>query len=86
MLVLGKKIGKNTAHHLLHELALDQSDDKTFIERLHDCKQVTDVLTHEEIDAIFDYSKYLGSATEDVDAVVEYCTRLAQTDPVPEEF
>ena len=86
MLVLGQKIGKNTAHHLLHELALDQSVDRTFVERLHDCKQVTDALTHEEIDAIFDYSKYLGQAPADVDAVIAYCARLAQTDPDPERF
>ena len=38
------------------------------------------------IDAIFDYSKYLGQAPADVDAVIAYCARLAQTDPDPERF
>ena len=78
-----ERIGKNTAHHLLRELTLAQNDDKTFIERLHANEQVTAVMTHEEIDAIFDYSKYLGKALEEIDAVINYCKDLSRTDPDP---
>ncbi len=83
MFHLGERIGKNTAHHLLRELTLAQNDDKTFIERLHANPQVTAVMTPEEIDTIFDYSKYLGKASEEIDAVIAYCSDLSRTDPDP---
>lgn len=86
MFALGEKLGKNTAHHLLRELTLAQHDNLTFIERLHANKQVKAVLTDEEIDAIFDYTKYLGKAEEEVDHVINYCKQLQKTDPTPEEF
>lgn len=86
MFHLGERIGKNTAHHLLRELTLAQNDDMTFIERLHANPQVTAVMSAEEIDAIFDYSKYLGKAPEEIDAVVDYCKRMSETDPDPDTW
>ena len=58
----------------------------TFIERLHANPQVTAVMSAEEIDAIFDYSKYLGKAPEEIDAVVDYCKRMSETDPDPDTW
>ncbi len=81
MFALGEKMGKQKAHHLLRELTLAQKDDLTFIQRLHANPEVKAVMTDEEIDAIFDYSKYLGMAPQIVDQVAAYCHEMAKTDP-----
>ena len=81
MFKLADKLGKQTAHELLRELTLFQHDDLTFIERLHANSQVKSCLTDDEIDAIFDYSKFIGRAPEFVDQVVQFCKQLALTDP-----
>lgn len=80
MFHLSDKLGKQTAHELLRELTLLQKDDLSFIERLHNNSTVLSALTHEEIDAIFDYSKFIGRAPEIVDEVAEYCASLQRSD------
>ncbi len=81
MFHLGKHLGKNTAHHILRELTLAQEDELTFIQRLHKNKDVKSVLTDKEIDAIFDYSAYLGQAQAEIKAVKKYCADCRKTDP-----
>lgn len=80
MFALAEKMGKQTAHELLRELTLFSHDDLTFIERLHANEEVKKCLSDEEIDAIFDYSKFIGRAPQIVDEVLEYCQEAAKTD------
>lgn len=86
MFHLSEKLGKQTAHELLRQLTLLQDDDLTLIERLHNNETVTGALSHEEIDAIFDYSKFIGRAPQIVDETIEYCRNLSKTDINPSEF
>ena len=81
MFRLADKMGKQDAHELLRELTLFQKDELTFIERLHANEKVKACLSDEEIDAIFDYSQFIGRAPEFVDQVIDYCREKANTDP-----
>lgn len=71
MLALGAHIGKQSAHGLVYELSQGaQSAGGSLQEILAASPQVTTHLSPDELAAIFDPSRYLGSAAQRVDATV----------------
>lgn len=69
---LGKKLGKQTAHHLVYEMAMDSFENKKpFKEVLMNNVQVTSILSEEKIDELLDSKTYLGLAVQKVDEVLD---------------
>ena len=81
MFHLAKKLGKQTAHHILHDLTVDH-DFKAypFRQRIKDTPEIMAVMTEEELESILDYGKYLGQSENEVANTVAYCAERARTD------
>jgi adenylosuccinate lyase len=72
MLELGKHIGKQTAHTVVYDLTQSAiSAGRPLRERLAESDVVQEHLAPEEIDAIFDIGRYVGSSAELVTDAVE---------------
>ncbi|MDX1813817.1 MAG: adenylosuccinate lyase [Candidatus Bathyarchaeia archaeon] len=73
MLALVKKgIGRQTAHELTRELAIKSHNEQcSFKEVLSENNQVKKVLIPEELDKVMDPRNYLGTATKQIDNVIE---------------
>lgn len=73
MLALAKKgMGRQTAHELTRELAIkSHNEQRPFTDVLADDSKVKKVLTPEEIDKVMDPRNYLGTATKQIDNVIE---------------
>jgi adenylosuccinate lyase len=73
MLALAKKgLGRQTAHELTRELAVkSHNQQRPFKEVLSENSQIKKVLTSEEIDKVMDPRNYLGTATKQIDNVIE---------------
>ena len=81
MFHLGQKLGKQTAHHLLHEITMPvKGDTRTFRQRLMDTPEIKAVITPKELEEILDYSKYLGESENEVRNTIAYCKKAAETD------
>ncbi|NLX44390.1 MAG: adenylosuccinate lyase family protein [Treponema sp.] len=81
MFYLGKKVGKQTAHHLIRDAILGtQNTDKTFKELLMDSRVIHENLSLAELDSIMDYSKHVGESARQVQAVRALSTKLSATD------
>ena len=71
MLALGEKIGKQTAHEVVYEIAMAAFESGTpFRDALTAEARVSDHLSPEEIEALLNPAAYLGAAEEIVDGVV----------------
>ncbi|MEK4909269.1 adenylosuccinate lyase [Niallia sp. FSL R7-0648] len=71
MFALSEKIGKQTAHHLIYEIAMESAEQKTPFKRLlGQNEKVAAVLTEEQINQLLDPSQYIGLASEKVDEVI----------------
>lgn len=83
MFVLGKKIGKHTAHEVIRQVAREAFDKNiSFKEALLSRPDVAKHLNKEDLDLILEPTKYIGLSCEAVDRVIEETQKLRQTDPV----
>jgi adenylosuccinate lyase len=73
MLTLAKKgLGRQRAHELTRELAIKSHNEKRpFKEILSEDNTVKDLLSQKEIDEVIDPSNYLGTATKQIERVIE---------------
>jgi len=82
MFLLGEKIGKQTAHHVVGKAALAaMRENRHLKETLMDIPEVRAVISAEELEEISDYRRHIGFAREMVDKVCETSERLRPTDP-----
>lgn len=81
MFRLADKLGKQTAHHILHDLTVDHDFAAyPFRQRLKDNPQIMSAITADELEDILDYGKYLGQSATEVKNTVIYCAEHAKTD------
>lgn len=81
MFVLGEKIGKHTAHEVVHDASMEAYQKKiTLRDVILSKPEISKHLKTEELDEIFDPVKYIGLAPEEVDRVIAATTRLRETD------
>ena len=79
MLALGKKIGKQHAHHIINEIAVRSFKEKmNFEEELCKDKRVNCVLIPEEIHDLLDPMKYIGKCPEMARQEVEILRKKIQ--------
>jgi len=71
MLVLAKKLGKQSAHQLVYEVAMQAGSEGLHLQQaLINNRQINSILTNDEIAALFDLEKSTGACTEMVDQVI----------------
>lgn len=81
MFYLSDKLGKQTAHHLLHDITMPAKDDKrTFRQRLLDTPEIAKVLSPAQLEELLDYSKYLGQSQNEVRNTLAYCKEASKND------
>jgi adenylosuccinate lyase len=81
MFLLGTKIGKQTAHHVIGEASLKAYKEKRPIkEVLAEMEDVKKVLTPQEIEELMDYSKHIGFSKEMVEKVCQTSEERRNTD------
>ncbi|MCW2255624.1 adenylosuccinate lyase [Providencia alcalifaciens] len=72
MFELGKKIGKQTAHHIVYECAMDAYEQqRSFKEVLQANNQLSGLISEQELDSWLDPINYLGAAPQKVDQVLK---------------
>ena len=81
MFLLGSKIGKQTAHHVIGKASLEAYRQKRPIkEILSEMPEVNSVLGPEEIEELMDYSKHIGFSREMVEKVCQTSEERRKTD------
>lgn len=81
MLYLGKKVGKQTAHQLIHDAIINAKDkDISFKNILLNHKEIQKYITEEELNNIMDYNKHIGKSVNLVKKVIEKSRLLAKND------
>ncbi|MFX0197376.1 MAG: adenylosuccinate lyase [Candidatus Hodarchaeota archaeon] len=87
MFLLGKKIGKQEAHHVIGKASVEAFTKKRSLQEiLCQMPEVTDHLSSREIEEITDYRKHIGFAQEMVDKVYQTSEERRQTDQPYLEF
>ena len=82
MFVLGKKIGKHTAHEEVRQVAMEAfKKGVTFKEALLSHPEIARNLNQEELDSLLDPTKYIGLAPRAVDRLIEETQKFRATDP-----
>ena len=82
MFELGRKIGKQTAHHVIGRACMRVHEQKRPIaEVLMEMDEVSQHLTREEVERISDYGLHVGQSGPMVDRVLATSERLRATDP-----
>ncbi|MEQ5111880.1 adenylosuccinate lyase [Providencia vermicola] len=77
MFELGTKIGKQTAHHIVYECAMQAYEEqRTFKDVLQANEQLAGFISEQELDAWLDPINYLGSAPQKVDQVIAHAKTL----------
>ena len=81
MFHLADKVGKQTAHHLLHDVTMiTEEDQRPFRQRLMDSPEIRKHMTAEELETVLDYSKYLGQSVNEVKNCIAYCKEKSVND------
>jgi adenylosuccinate lyase len=81
MFLLGEKIGKQRAHHVIGQAALQaHRTGRPITEILRETPEISDHLTGEELESIMDYRRHVGFAAEMVDNVCAESERRRETD------
>jgi len=81
MLYLGRKIGKQTAHHVIQNAVMESiAKNSNFKDLLLNIPEVKDHVTSEELDQIMDYDKHIGKSIELVKMVVHKSKKLSKND------
>jgi adenylosuccinate lyase len=71
MLALANKLGKQSAHRLVYEVAMKaQSEGLHLQQALINDRQITTILTNDEIAVLFDLEKSTGACADMVDQVI----------------
>ena len=71
MFELGTKIGKQTAHHIVYECAMQAYEEqRSFKETLQGNEKLAGLITEKELDAWLDPINYLGAAPQKVEEVL----------------
>jgi adenylosuccinate lyase len=77
MLALAPKIGKQSAHRLVYEVAMQaQNEEMHFKQALIRHRQTASLLNNDEIEALFDPEQSTGVCGEMVDRVINRLLRL----------
>ncbi|MGE4527892.1 MAG: adenylosuccinate lyase family protein [Rhodospirillaceae bacterium] len=83
MFRLGEKLGKQSAHHLLHAATAEAlHSGKTFREAVLSQPKIAAALTPDELENMMNYGKYTGTATAQVAAVRKLSRELSACDPL----
>ncbi|WUR15345.1 adenylosuccinate lyase [[Empedobacter] haloabium] len=86
MLALSSKLGKQTAHELLHDVAQQaRRDDMSFREALLNAGRLSECITREELASLLDPLSYVGLAADMVDLVIHKGVRNVSKEPVAME-
>ncbi|MBN1828072.1 MAG: adenylosuccinate lyase family protein [Deltaproteobacteria bacterium] len=81
MFLLGGKIGKQTAHHVVSRACrIAFENGRPLKEALLEMEEFTSRLSRQEIEDLFDYDKHVGAAGAFVDAVAATSRRLRKSD------
>lgn len=81
MFHLAEKVGKQTSHHLVHEVTMiTDEDQRSFRQRLMDSPEIRKHMTVEELEGVLDYSKYLGQSINEVKNSIAYCKSKSVND------
>lgn len=73
MFEIGKRLGKQTAHHLIYENAMQAFEqNRPFKSLLLDDPRLSEQFTESELDNWLNPINYLGSAPQKVDQVIKY--------------
>jgi len=85
MLALAKKgLGRQKAHKLTRELAIkSHNEQRAFKNVLSENSTAKKVLSTEEIDEVMDPRNYLGTATKQIDLVIEKTKQERQARGLP---
>jgi adenylosuccinate lyase len=71
MLTLAKTLGKQSAHRLVYEVTMQaQSEGLPFKQSLINNRQISAILTNDEIEALFDLEQSTGVCADMVDQVI----------------
>jgi len=82
MFKLGEKLGKQSAHHVLHEVIMDAAKSgKSFRQALAQSETISGALGASEMESLLDYSDYIGTTKAQVDDTIALSKALARTDP-----
>lgn len=86
MLALGPKLGKQTAHELVHEISLwARQNDVSFQDALLEDKRLRGCLTRQALEGLLDPATYVGLAADMVDLVARNEVSKASMGPVSME-
>ncbi len=82
MFKLGEKVGKQSAHHVLHEVIMEAAQSgKPFRQAIGESDALKDKLDPAELEALLDYRDYLGTAVAQVEDTIALSRSLSQNDP-----
>jgi adenylosuccinate lyase len=82
MFVLGKKIGKHTAHEEVRKVTQEAFQKGiTFKEALLSHPEIAKNLNPEELDTLLDPTRYIGLSPQAVDRLIEETQKFRATDP-----
>ncbi len=77
--LVAKGMGRQEAHEVVRRASLaSERQDRHLYDTLLKCKEVSKIISAKELDAVMDYSSYLGSAPEMVDVVVAKARKVAR--------
>lgn len=81
MMVLGEKIGKQTAHEVIYEISMETFEqDAYFKDKLLENDIIKENMTEEEIDCLLDPAKYTGQSQYFADKVRKDIQKLREQD------
>ena len=76
MFELGKRLGKQTAHHIVYECAMIAFEqERSFLDVLMERSELTQNFQREELEEWLKPENYLGSAPQKVDVVIHYAEK-----------
>ena len=82
MFQLGAKLGKKNAHDIMHRVLMRAAETgKGFRDALLDAPELAGRMTADALKDMLDAAGYLGTAADQVDAVIAESRRLQPTDP-----
>lgn len=77
MFELGTKIGKQTAHHIVYECAMQSYEEQRLFKAILQAnEQLAGLISEQELDAWLNPINYLGSAPQKVDQVIAHAKAL----------
>ncbi|MDD2207674.1 MAG: adenylosuccinate lyase [Aminobacterium sp.] len=81
MFYIGKKVGKQTAHHLIRDAVMQaQNNNMKFRDILMNDPEIKKHVSSAELDAVMDYSKHIGKSVELTEQVIARSKELSASD------